>query len=77
MSIKNRFNAIHRAANKRYKKPGRLIVYTELDDRPGVYNAISSGVDLGTGTEAELETALALTGADTIILMHYSTLPPD
>ena len=76
MSLKNRLKAIRKARHK-MAPPGRLIVYTELDDRPGVYNAICCGVDLGTGTEAELETALALTGADTIILMHYSTLPPD
>ena len=76
MSIKNRLRAIHKA-HRKIAHPGRLIVYTELDDRPGVFNAICSGEDLGTGPEAELETALALTGADTIILMHYSTLPPD
>ena len=71
MSIKNRFNAIHKAANKRYKKPGRIIVYSEIVDRPGVYNAICSGEQLGTGTEAELDATLDLTDDDTIIVYGY------
>ena len=79
MSIKNRFRAIHKAANKRYKKPGRIIIYDEDEARPGYFSASCNLKELveGTHTQAELENMLDLSADDTIIIMHYSTLPPD